>query len=131
MMRSEKLQRSTWPTSMRITSPSASRAVLRTGVSPTRIARAGLEHFQLADLLLVVARNLQQHVAAGAGGKQDVVGVEQARVVGNEVLVLAGEELEPSAQGARAAAQLDERQLAVVVEDDLVLQRRPRPACRS
>ena len=75
---------------------------------------AGLEHFQLADLLLVVAGDFQQHVAARAGGEQDVVGVEQARVVRDEVFALAGEELEPAAQRAGAAAQFDERQFAVV-----------------
>ena len=84
---------------------------------------AGLEHLQLADLLFVVARDFQQHVAARAGGEQDVVGVEQAGVVRDEVLALVGEKLEPAAERAGAAAQVDERQFAVVVEDDLVFER--------
>ena len=87
---------------------------------------AGLEHFELADALFIVAGDLQQHVAARAGGEQDVVVGQQARVVGDEVFALAGEQLETPAERAGAAAQIDEGQFAVVVvvEDDLVIERR-------
>ena len=37
----------------------------------------GLDDFQPADLRFIVTKNLQQHFAAGAGRKQDIVNIEQ------------------------------------------------------
>ena len=88
----------TCPTSMRMMSPSVeARGVAHGGVADKNGA-AGLENFQLADLLLVIARDFQQHVAARARGKQDVVRIEQTRIVGDKIFALAGDELKPSAQ---------------------------------
>ena len=79
MIRSEKLHRRNCPMSIRMVSPSLSGAVVRTGVSPTMNRTIGFDHLQLAHPLIVIAKNLQQHVAAGAGGEQNIVGFEPAR----------------------------------------------------
>ena len=90
----------------------------------------GLEHFELADALVVIAENLQQHIAAGAGREQNVVRFEQARVVRDEIFRLRGLELETAAERAGAAAQIEQIHLAVVMKNDPILAASLRPACR-
>ena len=88
------------------------------------IGRSASMHFKCADALVVIAKNFQQHIAARAGRKQNVVGLEQARIVRDQILGFRGFELEPAAQGAGAPAQIDQIQLAVVMENDPVFERR-------
>ncbi len=81
------------------------------------------DHLNFADTFVVIAKNLQQHVAARARRKQNVVSFEQARIIGNEVLGFRGFELEPAAHRARAAPQIYQIHLAVVVKNDPVFER--------
>ena len=76
----------------------------------------GLEHFEKADALVVIAGNLEQDIAAGSGRKQDVVFLEQARVIRDEVFRFRGLELKPPAHRARPAPQIEKIQLGVVVK---------------
>ena len=100
------------------------RGALRTGSFADHDRPVGLDHFQRADALVVIAENFQQHVAARAGRKQNVILLEQARVVRNEIFRLRRLELEPAAHGAGAPAQIDQVHLAVVVKNDPVFERR-------
>ena len=83
----------------------------------------GGQHLEFAHAVFVVAENFQQHLAAGAGREQDVVGVEQRGVVRDEVAGLVGLELEAPAESARAPPQVVERHFGVVVKDDAVVER--------
>ena len=123
MIRSEKLQRRNCPTSMRMVSPSCERRGRAHRRFPDHDRPVGLEHFQSADPLVVIAQNLQQDIAAGSRRKQDVVFLEQARVIRDEILGFRCLELEPAAHRARAPAQVDQIHLAVVMENDPVFQR--------
>ena len=128
MIRSAKLQRSTCPVSMRMVSPSAraARVAHRHLAHEDRPVR--LEHLELPDLVLVIALDLQQHLAAGAGREQDVVLLEQAGVVRDQVLALVRLELEPPAQRARPAAQIRQGQLRVGRGRGSCPRASPRPA---
>ena len=68
----------------------------------------GLEHFESADPLVVIAENLQQDIAAGSGRKQNVVFLEQARVVRDEIFRFRSLELKTSTHRARAAPQIEQ-----------------------
>ena len=108
---------------MRMVSPSASGAKLRTGTPRTRIGRSGLKHLNTAFLAIVIAVDLQQYVAPASGRKQDVVLFEKSGIIGNQIFTLGGLELEAPAELTRAAAQIAEVQLAIVVENDIILER--------
>ena len=82
------------------------------------------DHLQRADSLIVIAKYFQQHIAARAGRKQDIVGFEQARIVRDQIFRFRSFELESAAQRASAPAQVDQIQLGVVVENNFVFQRR-------
>ncbi len=82
-------------------------AVVRTGVSPTMIGRSASITSSCADPLVVIAENLQQHVAARPGRKQNVVGLEQARIVRDQIFGLGGLELEPATHRAGAPPQIE------------------------
>ena len=84
----------------------------------------GVDHFQGADPLVVIAKNFQQHIAARSRRKKDIVCFEQARIVRDQILGLGGLELETAAHRASAAAQIEQIHLAVVVENNPVLERR-------
>ena len=84
----------------------------------------GIDHFQRADAFVVIAQNFQEHVAARSRRKQNVVFLEHARVIRNEIFGLRRLELEPAAHGARAPAQIQQVHLAVVVENDSVFEHR-------
>ena len=64
MIRSEKLQRRNWPTSIRMVSPSVSGAVVAHRCLADHDRAIGFDHFEDADPLVVIARNLQQDIAA-------------------------------------------------------------------
>ena len=83
----------------------------------------GLQNFQAAFPTVVVARDFQKHIASGTRREENVVLLEQAGIVGNKVFVLRGLELEASTVRSRPPPQIAEVELAVVVENDLVLQR--------
>ena len=82
-----------------------------------------LEHLDAAFLAIVITVDLQQHITPASGRKQDVVLFEKAGIIGNEIFTLGGLELKTPAELPRAAAQIAEVQLAVVVENDVVLER--------
>src|SRR4051794_1508666 len=83
-----------------------------------------VDHFQGADALVVIAKNFEQNVTAGSGGEEDVVFLEHARVIRDEVFRLRGLELETTAHGTGPPAQIDQVHLAVVMENDAVLEHR-------
>src|SRR5678815_2675315 len=68
-----------------------------------------LQHLQPADLLIVVAKDLQKNLAARPGRKEDVVDIEQRRIVGNEITRFVSLELKTSAQRARPTPQISQR----------------------
>ncbi len=84
----------------------------------------GVDHFQRADALVVIAKNFQEHVAARPGREQNVVFLEHARVVRNEIFRLRSLELEPATHGPGAPAQVDQVHLAVVMKNDPIFQGR-------
>src|SRR6267378_339427 len=83
-----------------------------------------LDHFQLTNSLIVIAKNLQQHVAARARGKQDIVSFQPAWVIRNQIFRLGSFKLETATQRTRPPAQIAQIHLAVVVEDNPVFQAR-------
>ena len=89
----------------------------------------GFQHFEHADALVVVAGNLEQHVAGGSGRKQDIVFLEQARVIRDEVFRFRSLELESAAQRARPAPQIEKIQLGVVMKRRCGHRAMPRLAC--
>src|SRR5438094_330145 len=78
---------------------------------------------QNAHALVVVAENLQHDVTARARRQQNIVSLEPARVVRYEIFRFGSFELEPAAQGASTPAQIAQIHLAVVMENDPVLER--------
>ena len=81
-------------------------------------------HFQLADSLVVIAENFEQHVAARSRRKQNVVRFEQTRIVRDQVFRFRRFELKPAAERASSTAQVDQIHFAVVMENDSVFQSR-------
>ena len=65
-----------------------------------------LNDLEGAHSLIVIAKNLQQHVSGGARRKQDIVGLQAARIVRDQIFRFRRLELEPSAECARAPAQV-------------------------
>src|SRR5437867_968003 len=72
--------------------------------------------------LIVVAENLQYHIAARARRQQNIVSFEPARVIRNQIFRFGGLELEASAQGASTPAQIAQIHFTVVMENDPVLE---------
>src|SRR6266487_2262302 len=62
------------------------------------------DYFQLTDPPIVIAENLQQHVAARAGGKENNVCLQTARVIRNQIFRLGGLQLEPATERSRPPA---------------------------
>src|SRR5438067_9452516 len=83
----------------------------------------GVDHFQSANALVVVAQNFQEDVAARPRREKNVVFLEHARVIRDEVFGLRGFELEPAAHGAGTPTQIEQVHLAVVMKNDPVLER--------
>ncbi len=108
---------------MRMVSPSVSGAVVAHRHIADHDRPVGFEHFEHADAFVVIAGNLQQHIAGRPGREQDVVVFEQTRIVRNEIFGFGGLELEAPAQRPGAAPQIEQLQLGVVVEDDAVVER--------
>src|SRR6266496_238881 len=78
---------------------------------------------QNAHALVVVAENLQHDITARARRQQNIVSLESARVIRYEIFRFGSFELEPAAQGASTPAQIAQIHLAVVMENDPVLER--------
>ena len=89
---------------------------------PDEDRAVGLDDLQFADLGLVIAEDLEQHLAAGARREQDVVHVQERGVVGDEVAGFVGLELEPAAEGPGPSAKVAQGQFGVVVEHNPVVQ---------
>ncbi len=83
----------------------------------------GFQHFQNPDALVVVAEDFQEDIARGAGRKQDVVLLEQARIIRDEIFGLRSLELKTSTHGTGAAAEIEQIELGVVRENDPVFER--------
>jgi len=81
------------------------------------------DDLQDAHALVVVAENLQYHIAARARRQQNIVSFEPARVVRHQIFRFGGLELEASAQGASTPAQIVQIHFAVVMENNPVLER--------
>ena len=81
-----------------------------------------LDHFQLTNSLIVIAKNLQQHVATRARGEQNIIGFQPARVIRNQIFRFGSLQLEPATQRPRSPAQIVQIQLGVVAEHDPVFQ---------
>ena len=82
------------------------------------------DHFQLADALVIIAENFQQDVAARSGRQQNVVGLQSARIVRNQIFRFRGLELKPATERACPPAQIAQIHFAVVVEKNFVVERR-------
>ena len=82
-----------------------------------------LEHLDAAFLAIVITVDLQEHITPASGRKQNVVLFEKAGVIGNEIFTLGGLKLKTPAELPGTAAQIAEIQLAVVVKNDVVLER--------
>src|SRR5213080_3119391 len=63
------------------------------------------DHFKNTDSLIVIAKNLQHHVAARARRKQNIVSLEPARIVRNQILRFRRLELKSTAERASAPTQ--------------------------
>ncbi len=83
----------------------------------------GFQDLQHADPLVVIAGNFQQHIAGRAGRKKDVVFLEQARVVRDQVFGFGSLELKPTAESARPTPEIGEIEFGVVMEDDAIVER--------
>ena len=124
MIRSEKLQRRNCPTSMRMVSPSWSRRRAPDRRLSDHDRPVGFDDFQRADPFVVIAQDFQQHIAARSGRKEDVVFLEQTGIVRDQIFGLGRLELKAAAHRAGAPPEIEQVHLAVVVENDLVLERR-------
>lgn len=81
-----------------------------------------MEDFEGASAVIVVAEDAQEDFAGGSGGEEDVVDVEEGGIVGDEVAGFVGFELETAAEGPGAAAEVDQWEFGVVVEEDAVFE---------
>src|SRR4029450_5783588 len=73
---------------------------------------------------IVIAKYFQQHISGRAGRKQDIVGLQYARVIRHKISRFRSFQLESSAERACAPAQVVQIQLGVVMENNFVFQRR-------
>src|SRR5437867_5627828 len=73
---------------------------------------------------IVIAKYFQQHISGRTGRKQDIVGLQAARIIRHQVFRFRSFQLESSAQRACAPTQVVQIQLGVVVEDNFIFQRR-------
>ena len=83
-----------------------------------------LNDFQLADALVVITENFQQHVAACSRRKQNVVGLQFARIVRHQIFRFRRFELKPATERTSSPAQIAQIHLTVVVEENFVVQAR-------
>ncbi len=105
-------------------SPSLSSAVVRTGVVAYHDSTIRFNDLKRAYSLIVIAKNFQQHISGRAGRKQDIVGLQSARIIRHQIFRFRSFQLESSAERACAPTQVVQIQLGVVVENDFVFQRR-------
>src|SRR5262245_6024726 len=76
-----------------------------------------------ADSAIVIAKYFQQYVAGRPGRQQDIVGLQPARIIRDQIFRFRSFQLESSAERACAPAQVVQIQLGIVVEDNFVFQR--------
>src|SRR5262249_32332385 len=73
---------------------------------------------------IVIAKYFQQHISGRAGRKQDIVGLQPARIIRHQIFRFRSFQLESPAQRACAPAQVVQIQLSIVVENNFIFQRR-------
>src|SRR5215471_10692244 len=73
---------------------------------------------------IVIAKYFQQHISGSAGRKQDIVGLQPARIIRHQIFRFRSLQLESSAERACAPAQVVQIQFGVVMENNFVFQRR-------
>ena len=83
----------------------------------------GFEHLEAAEKAVEIAENAEENIASGPGSEQDVILVEQGRVVRHKIGRLRVLKVEAPAVGVGMATQVVERQLGVVVEENFSFQR--------
>src|SRR5262245_15632266 len=71
---------------------------------------------------IVIAKYFQQHISGRAGRKQDIVGLQAARIIRHQIFRFRGFQLESSAECACAPTQVIQIQLGVVVENNFIFQ---------
>src|SRR5215475_11346651 len=103
-------------------------AVLEFGGRPNRIVAHHDSTIRFNDLKgayspIVIAKYFQQHISGRAGGKQDIVGLQPARVIRHQIFRFRSFQLESSAKRACAPTQVVQIQFGVVVENNFVFQR--------
>src|SRR6266487_4405490 len=81
-------------------------------------------HLKRAYSPIVIAKYFQQHISSRTGGKQDIVGLQAARIIRHQIFRFRSFQLESSAERACSPAQVVQIQLGVVVENNFVFQRR-------
>src|SRR4029077_5669729 len=73
---------------------------------------------------IVIAKYFQQHISGRAGGKQNIVRLQFARIIRHQIFRFRSFQLESSAERACASTQVVQIQLGVVMENNFVFQRR-------
>src|SRR4030095_7064051 len=73
---------------------------------------------------IVIAKYFQQHISGRTGRKQDIVGLQAARIIRHQIFRFRSFQLESSAERACAPTQVVQIQLGVVVKNDFVFHRR-------
>src|SRR6478672_2707900 len=73
---------------------------------------------------IVIAKYFQQHISGSAGRKQDIVGLQFARIIRHQIFRFRSFQLESSAERACASTQVVQIQLGVAMENNFVFQRR-------
>src|SRR6267378_5589426 len=73
---------------------------------------------------IVIAKYFKQHISGRTGRKQDIIGLQFARIIRHQIFRFRSFQLESSAERACASTQVVQIQLGVVVEDNFIFQRR-------
>src|SRR6516225_6971656 len=104
-------------------------AVLEVGGRPNRIVAHHDSTIRFNDLKrayspIVIAKYFQQHISGRTGRKQDIVSLQPAWIIRHQIFRFRSFQLESSAEGARASAQIVQIQFGVIMENNFVFQRR-------
>src|SRR6266576_1779411 len=104
-------------------------AVLEVGGGADRVvayhdSTVRFNDLKLAYSPIVIAKYFQQHISGRTGRKQDIVGLQFARIIRHQVFRFRSFQLKSSAERACAPTQVVQIELGVVVENNFVFQRR-------
>src|SRR6516225_6228429 len=104
-------------------------AVLEFGGRPNGIVAHHDSTIRFNDLKrayspIVIAKYFQQHISGRTGRKQDIVSLQPAWIIRHQIFRFRSFQLESSAEGARASAQIVQIQFGVIMENNFVFQRR-------